>query len=233
MARGIGWIHFDDDTFGVNRKYLLGLCGAIERDCPGLKWSCEIHVKLVDDQVIGAMKEAGCARIYLGVESGNDSILSQIKKGFTFEEALAACRTIKKHGISLRVFMMIGFPQETRETLNDTITAIRKIDCDSIIFSIFTPYPGTEAFRYCRDRGLVGEDFDVSLYNHQSPTNYFCENISREEFRSIAVKTARMVDRINAMKRIRQVLSPATLSKIGRLGIKESLRKGRKLLLRR
>ena len=232
-ARGLDSVHFDDDTFGVNRKYLFGLCNAIKRDCPGLEWSCEIHVKLVDDQVVRMMKEAGCNRIYLGVESGNDSILSEIRKGFTFEEALAACRTIKKHGISLRVFIMIGFPQDTRETLNDTIRAIRKIDCDSIIFSIFTPYPGTEAFRYCAERGLVDEDFDVALYNHQSPANYFCSNISPEEFRRLAVKTARTVDRINTMKRLRQVFSAGILSRIGRLGIKESLRRGKRLLLRR
>lgn len=232
-ARGLDSIHFDDDTFGVNRKYLFGLCDVIGRDCPGLRWSCEIHVKLVDDQVVRAMKEAGCYRIYLGIESGNDSILSEIRKGFTFEEALAACRIIKKYGISLRVFMMIGFPQETRETLNDTIRAIRKIDCDSIVFSIFTPYPGTEAFQYCEERGLVDKDFDVALYNHQSPANYFCANISPEKFRKLAIKTSSTVDRINFMKRLKQVISTKTLTKIGRLGMKKSLRKGKNLLLRR
>jgi radical SAM superfamily enzyme YgiQ (UPF0313 family) len=232
LERGLGTIHFDDDTFGVNRKYLFALCQALKRDCPGLRWSCEIHVKLVDDEVISSMREAGCYRIYLGIESGNDSILETIRKGYTFEEALDACRIIKKHGISLRVFMMIGFPQDTRETINDTIRAIRRIDCDSIIFSIFTPYPGTEAFRYCLERGIIDEDFDVSIYNHQSLENYFCENISAEEFRELAVRTARMVDRINKKRRLRLAFSGGLLSKIGRLGIRESLSKARKLLRR-
>jgi anaerobic magnesium-protoporphyrin IX monomethyl ester cyclase len=233
QSKGLDSIHFDDDTFGINRKYLFGLCDAIARDCPGLRWSSEIHVNLIDDEVVGAMKKAGCYRIHLGIESGNDSILAAIRKGFTFEKALDACRTIRKHGITLSVFMMIGFPQDTEETLNDTINAIKKIDCDSVVFSIFTPYPGTEAFSYCMDQGLIKEDLDVSLFNHQSPANYFCGNISPERFRSLSVRTARTVDRLNTMKRIRMVFSTATLARIGRLGIKGSLRKGKKLFLHR
>ncbi len=233
QSRGLDTIHFDDDTFGINRKYLFGLCEAIGRDCPGLRWSSEIHVNLIDDEVIRAMKEAGCYRIHLGIESGNDEILAAIRKGFTFKKALDACRIIRKHGITLSVFMIIGFPQDTEKTLNDTIRAIRKIDCDSVVFSIFTPYPGTEAFKYCMEQGLVDEDFDVALFNHQSPANYFCGNISPERFRSLSVKTARIVDRINTTKRIRMVFSMATVARIGRLGIKGSLKKGKRLFLHR
>jgi len=233
QSRGLNSIHFDDDTFGISRKYLFGLCEAIGREFPGLKWSSEIHVKLVDDEVIRAMKEAGCFRIHLGIESGNDEILTAIRKGFSFKQALEACRIIRKHGITLCVFMIIGLPQDTEETLNDTIRAIRKIDCDSVVFSIFTPYPGTEAFRYCMEQGLVDEDFDVSLFNHQSPANYFCGNISHDRFRSLSARTARTVDRINTMKRFRMVFSAATLARIGRIGIKDSLKKGKKLFLHR
>ena len=226
-------VHFEDDNFCTNKKYLLGLCEAIRNDCPGLKWSCEIHVNLVDDQVISAMKEAGCYRIHIGIESGNDSILSEIRKGFIFREALDACKVIKKHGLVLCAFFIMGFPQDTEETLNDTLNAMKKIDCDSVIFSIFTPYPGTEAFEYCLEHGIVDDGFNVALYNHQSPANYFCKHIEKDRFKKLIVKAAKTVDRRNTKKRISLVFSSRTFEMIKRLGIRESMRKGRKLFLRK
>ena len=50
-----------------------------------------------------------------------------MRKGITIEEAYAAARTIKKYGIQLQAFFIIGFPQETEESLNDTIKAMKKI----------------------------------------------------------------------------------------------------------
>jgi anaerobic magnesium-protoporphyrin IX monomethyl ester cyclase len=222
---GLRHIHFNDDTFGVNRSYIDDLCGTLIRVCPGLEWSCEIHVNLVDEPTIALMKAAGCHWIQLGVESGNNAILEQIRKGFTIDEALKACRIIKEHGIGLEVFFMVGFPQDTEETLSDTVAAMRKIKCDKIAYSIFTPYPGTEAFQFCRDHGLIGDDFDVSLYNHQSPLNSFCMNIPADRFRALSRDIGRMVTRANWVKRLRAVPSLRNLKRIPELGLGRSMKK--------
>lgn len=230
---GVKRIHFDDDTFGVNKGYINDLCNALIRDCPGLKWSCEIHVKLVDEQTISLMKKAGCCWIQLGVESGNNAILSQIRKGITIDQAFDACRIIKRRGIGLEVFFIVGFPQDTEETIRDTVAAMKKIKCDNISYSIFTPYPGTEAFQFCRDHGLIGDDFDVSLYNHQSPANSFCMNIAPDRFKVLAHDIAKMVSKRNWIKRLKAVPSLESLKRIPELGMSQSLTKGINVLLDR
>ena len=230
---GIKRVHFDDDTFGVNKGHINDLCKALMRDCPGLKWSCEIHVKLVDEQVISTMKAAGCCWIQLGVESGSDSILSQIRKGFTIDQALDACRIINRQGIGLEVFFIVGFPQDTEDTLHDTIVAMKKIKCDKIAYSIFTPYPGTEAFQFCREQGLIGDDFDISLYNHQSPMNNFCMNIAPDRFRALAREIGKMVTTRNWMKRLKAAPSLENFKRIPDLGMGQSLTKGINVLLGR
>ncbi|MGD0518252.1 MAG: radical SAM protein [Thermoguttaceae bacterium] len=230
---GLNRIHFDDDTFGVNKRYISDLCNAIMRDCPGLSWSCEIHVRLVDEATISLMKAAGCCQIQLGVESGNNAILSAIRKGFTINEAFQACRIISRHGIKLEVFFIVGFPQETEETLGDTVAAMKKIKCNKIAYSKFTPYPGTEAFQFCKDHGLIGDDFDVSLYHHQSPANSFCMNIAPEKFKSLAHDIGRMVSRMNWLKRLRAVPSLQNFHRIRDLGLGQSLTKGLNALLGR
>ena len=228
---GLRLIHFDDDIFGINKKYINDLCNAIIAHCPGLKWSCELHVKLVDEQTISIMKAAGCYLILIGIESGNNQILKEVRKNITIEEALSACEIIKKHGIDLRAFFIVGFPQETEDTLNDTVAAMKKIKCDSLIYSIFTPYPRTEAFEFCKEKGLISDDYDVSLYNHQSPANCFCMNITPKRFRILVPKIETMVDRKNSLYSIKQLFSLSTFRRIRELGIRKSFQKGIRVLI--
>ncbi len=230
QRKGLRFVHFDDDTFGVTRKHIRELCSAIRLGCPNLKWSCEIHVNLVDDETMAMMKRAGCFRIQLGVESGCNEILNAMRKGFVIEQAHKACRIIKNHGLELHVFFMVGFPQETEASLAQTAQAIATISADRVLYSIFTPYPGTEAYEFCRERGLVGETVDLSMHFHQSPENCFCQNIPRDKFRSLVAEIEKKVDSRNSKMRIREMFSLNALRRIGELGPKEALRKGWQVL---
>ncbi|HUU27440.1 MAG TPA: radical SAM protein [archaeon] len=228
---GLRAVYFSDDTFGVKKEYINALCNALIRDCPGLKWSCEIHAGLVDERTVALMRKAGCYSIRIGIESGNNEILKKMRKHLTIERALAACKIIKKHGIELHAYFIVGFPQETEDTLNDTVAAMKKIRCDSVVYSIFTPYPGTEAFEFCREHGLIDESYDISLHNHQSPANCFCLNISPGRFRTLVSRIEKTVDRTNKLKRIKRIFSRHTLWRIRELGPGKSLRKGFKIFL--
>lgn len=229
--KGLRHFRFHDDTFGVNRQYINNLCLALITHCPSVVWDCEMHVKLVDDSTVSLMKRAGCRLIQIGIESGNNEMLKNIRKDITIESALLAAAIIKKHNISLQTFFMVGFPQETEETLQDTVRAMKRVAADYLAYNIFMPYPGTEAFEFCKTNGLVRDDYDVSLYNHQSPLNCFCLNISPVRFRILASKIERMVDRRNKLKKIRRIFSISTLLKIRKLGLISSFKYGIKLFL--
>ena len=195
---GHQYIRFEDDTFGgMNKQYIDNLCNLMIKKCPGLKWECEMNVSAVTESTISLMKKAGCRSIQLGIESGNNQILKEIHKNITIEQAISASKIIKNHNILLEVFFMVGFPQETENSLNDTLNAINKIDANFTVYSIFTPYPGTEIFKYCQDKQLVDSNFDISLYNHQSPMNCFCLNLSPLKFRSLVSRIEKVIDRKN------------------------------------
>lgn len=215
---GLRSVHFDDDTFGVKLSYVRELCEGIMARCPGMAWSCELHVNLVTDELVSTMASAGCTSIQLGVESGNNEILRQIRKGFVIDKAIAAADTIRRHGVQVQAFFMVGFPQETEQTLADTVAAMKRIG-GTMSYSIFTPYPGTEAFEDCKRRGLIGPDYDVALHNHQSPANCFCEHIAPERFRQIVSRIERMVDRNNFPSPLRRLVR-------GQLSVADILQKG-------
>ncbi|MFW9780639.1 MAG: B12-binding domain-containing radical SAM protein [Candidatus Heimdallarchaeota archaeon] len=232
-SRGLKTIHFDDDTFGVNKTYIKKLCNAMIKHKIGIMWSCEIHVKLVDEETISLMKEAGCVHMHIGIESGSNEILRLMRKNFTIKEAISACKVITRHRIGLDAFFMVGFPQETEHTLNQTVDAMSKIGCSTVTYSIFTPYPGTEAFDFCKDNGLIEENFDISIYNHQSPANCFCLYIKPERFRELSSDIEKLVEKINKHNRIKRGLSISLLKrKIKEKGINKTIKRGLELLIR-
>ena len=143
--QGLSYFNFDDDTFGITKKYIFSLCNMLKENCNGIHWSCEMHVNLITDDVLKAMKDAGCDLIKIGIESGNNSMLKKIQKNITVEDAMDAIKRIKKHKIHVMAFYMVGFPEETEETLRDTVKAIKNTP-GSITYSIFTPYRGTAAY---------------------------------------------------------------------------------------
>jgi radical SAM superfamily enzyme YgiQ (UPF0313 family) len=223
ITKIVNYVHFDDDTFGVKKPFIHELCSAIKENCPGLSWSCEIHVKLVDNETIGLMKSAGCRSIQLGVESGSNEMLKSIGKNITIEEAFSAANTIKKHKIYLQTFFMVGFPQETESTLSDTISAMTSFPSDNVMCSIFTPYLGTELFSYCEQHGIIPQDFDVSLYNHQSPENYFCPNIARDVFKERIRRLGKALDGANSRRKLKMYFSREGYMKLEENGIRRSI----------
>ena len=204
MNRGVGYVYFDDDTFGINPRYIKELCGSIETECPGLKWGCEITVGVVKERSIEYMCRSGCVKVNIGVESGNNRMLRSVKKGHTIEKAYAATDLCRRKGIEVGTFFMIGFPEETEETLRDTLTAIKRISTDVVMLSIFTPYPGSELFQVCKELGVVDDNFDIEIYNHQSPENCFTAFIPPERFEQLVREATSVVARKNSSGRWRR-----------------------------
>jgi len=204
---GINYIDFIDDTFGLDKKFVHDFCEAIRPLRPKLKWSCETHVSCVDDDTVKMMKAAGCRRIQIGVESGNNEILKYMRKHITIEKAFAAAKIIKKHGIYLQTFFIVGFPDETEETLDETISAMKSIPCDLVIYNTFTPSIGATSPHDGEEVVKLSADFDATLYHHQSPENYFCKNIEKDVLADRLRSLERSLDTLNSRKKFKVYLS--------------------------
>ena len=203
---------------------------ALRSACPDLRWSCELHVNLVDDDILQTLRRAGCYRVQVGIESGSDRILRAMRKGFTVDRALAACRAIRNAGLELHAFFMVGFPQETQATLAETLDVMRCIHASRILYSIFAPYPGTEAFEHCRQHNLIEADPDLVTLYHQSPTHCFTPHIPPDRFRRLLADVEQTVDRRNARARIGEMFSARTLRRIAEIGPRAALGKAWRIL---
>ena len=80
---GIQEIFVYDDTFGVDRQRVLDICSGLIKRNVKIAWNIRTRVNTVDEEVLAALKKAGCQRIHYGVEAGTQKILNVLRKGIT------------------------------------------------------------------------------------------------------------------------------------------------------
>jgi radical SAM superfamily enzyme YgiQ (UPF0313 family) len=146
---------FLDDTITIRRKRLLELCSRIER--LNIKWRCYARATTTREMLI-AMKRAGCVEIGVGVESGSQKILDIVDKNETVEQNSAFVELCKEVGILTNVFIMIGLPGETYETVEETRRWMESVRPHKFGFNIFMPYAGTPVYKN-PDR------YDIEIFN--------------------------------------------------------------------
>lgn len=161
-------IYFSDDTFSLKKDRTIELCNEIIRRDLKISWKCDTRADCLDDELVGAMKAAGCGLLKIGVESGSERILKQIKKGVSKEKMLAAAKVVKSHGIKMTAYLMIGFPGETNEDVQKTIDFAHEMDADYYSLSILAPYYGTEIYNTMAEHGIELEKDHWEYFYHQS-----------------------------------------------------------------
>ena len=170
-------IFFDDDTFTWNKSRVLELCHKLKP--LNFTWSCNSRVT-TDYETLKAMREAGCRLLVVGFESGDPTILKNIKKGATVEQALRFMKDCKRLGITVHGDFQIGHPGETRETIERTIRFAMQLDPLTMQVSMSHPFPGTEFFNYLTEHGYLTTAQMTDEQGHQLP-NLQYPGLSRRE----------------------------------------------------
>jgi len=125
-----------------------------------ITWDCASNVNVVNPELLSLMKRAGCWQINYGIESGSQRILDFIKKGTRLEIIKKALRMTKEAGITTKGYFIIGHPTETRESIQETINFIKRIDLDIFQMSFMLPFPGTELYPIAARYGEFKNDWD-------------------------------------------------------------------------
>ena len=103
------------------------------------------------------MKQAGCIRIFFGIESGNDEVLKIMKKQITTKQASAAVHLCKERGIKAGAFFILGYPGESDKTILDTVKFASSLPLDYLSFTLPYPIPGTPLFQRLKGELLLEE----------------------------------------------------------------------------
>ncbi len=202
---------FQDDSFSINYKFVEELCELMIKENLKIRWICETRADLVSNDLIKLMRRAGCFRVILGVESGSVVTLLRIKKQLTKERVRQAVKICKANHMETSIYLMIGFPWETEKEVNDTVSFMEELKPRNAVFSIATPYPGTELYDICRNENLISKDPDWEKFFHQSPDMFLSNKLSKEQTTKIIEDAEKRFVKYNRKKHRLRLLNPLVL----------------------
>lgn len=156
---GIKLFEFLDDIFTTNQKRVTEICKEIIKRNLKIKWNCETRVNNVSLELFQWMKRAGCCWIEFGVESGSEKILKNINKMITRDQIIRAFKLAKEAGIKRGIFLMVGNPEDSWETIKETEDLITEIKPDNVAVSVATIYPATQLYELAKEKGLINDDY--------------------------------------------------------------------------
>ncbi|MEW5946555.1 MAG: radical SAM protein [bacterium] len=126
---GTKGIHFREDNFTINKKWVFEMCDALEE--LRLPWICQSRVASITDELVKRMKEAGCAGISCGFESANDHTLKYLKKGLRVEDTLETVRVFERYGMKWSGGFMAGVLNENADDVRNTFAFVRRLTLEN------------------------------------------------------------------------------------------------------
>lgn len=163
-----------DDILGIDRKWRDEFLKKYKEKIR-IRFFCLLRANLVDEKFVRLLKNAGCYRISMGVESGNDYIRNTVmNRGLSEKQIIKAFDLCRQYRIQTNSLNIIGTPGETEEMIWDTIHLNRRLRATSSGVNIFYPYKGTQLGDHCFSEGLVNEDlyYSFSSERRSSVLNY-------------------------------------------------------------
>lgn len=166
LRRGaIFWL--THDNFTQNQKWLaefLDKAIVLKQKFPDFSWACSSRPDVLHTSVIDRMKKAGCCRIFCGFESGASDIHDRIRKNIDLSRGLSNAKYATKLGFQVVTSFIIGFPFDTKETLNATFSLALKLRLSNchVQFHRLVLLPGTAMFNdFTLEQTMICSDIAV------------------------------------------------------------------------
>jgi radical SAM superfamily enzyme YgiQ (UPF0313 family) len=183
QGHGIREFLFWEEAFTLDKKYLLDFCRAITEDGLSITWAATTRAGSLDDEIVSAMKKAGCHLLGLGIESSDQNILDRARKMQTADDTRRAVALCRKHGLATMGHFIFGLPGETKETAKATIRFMLELGLDYMQSYCAVPYPNTALGAEAKEKGWIRSkewaQYDFGGNSIMSTDSMNCEEVDR------------------------------------------------------
>lgn len=163
-------INFIDDTFNVPTGRYKDILRMMIKNKYGFRWHSYFRPQFADREMVRLMKESGCEGVFLGLESGSDQILGNMNKMANREKYLKGIDLLKEYEIITFGSFIIGFPGETRETVQETLQLIAETRLDFYRCQLWYCEPITPIWKLKEKYKIKGESFEWQHVTMNSKT---------------------------------------------------------------
>jgi anaerobic magnesium-protoporphyrin IX monomethyl ester cyclase len=157
---GTNTIFFLDDNFSMDMERVRKICQLSLDAGLRMRYFCQARVDsfIRAPDVVELMARAGFFLVLLGIENTDEVLLKEVSKGATGWQAEQTVQLLHRHDIAIWGNLMIGFPNETKETMFNTLEAAKHLDLELARFSILTPFPGTDLYEKAQEQDRLLTD---------------------------------------------------------------------------
>jgi anaerobic magnesium-protoporphyrin IX monomethyl ester cyclase len=180
-----------DDIFGLQPGWIEAFAVDVQQHDLRLPFRCLMRADQLDRDVAAALAAAGCRMVWMGAESGSQRILDAMEKGVTVEQIRGAATALRDAGLQVGMFLQFGYPGETWDDVEKTLTLVRQVGPDDIGVSVSYPLPGTRFFDRVRaelgvKQNWVDSDDLAMMYRATYPPRFYrvLHHVVHHEFRA-------------------------------------------------
>lgn len=213
LSGGANFLFVVDDNITGNPAYAKELFSLLKRY--PFKWLSQTSITFAENQeLVELAKESGCYGMFIGFESLSQDALNRLNKRFNKADTYAdLIKRIHDHGMGIQGSFIFGYDWDTKETFDEVLNFAEKTKLDSVLFTILTPYPGTNVFEKMKREGrLITTDWSKYDMAHAV---YRPRNMTPEDLEQMYVEANRkfysypsMFRRLFAMRRSQTVFLP-------------------------
>jgi len=184
----INTIAIYDELFSNSRDWLYEFCRRFKQITAELpwecRWSCQMRVDKLDDEMLKTMKDAGCYMVSYGFESHSPIVLKSMRKHITPVQIDRAVNSTLKHNLSIQANFIFGDRAETVQTAKETLDYWKNNNHAGIMLAFINPYPGTTLYKHCLEKGVIKDKLDF-IENHISDIINMTDKITDSEFEKL------------------------------------------------
>lgn len=134
---------FVDDVFTVSHKWLNRLHELFKEKNIKIKFECISRSDRLNEDVIKTLRSLGCFRLWIGAESGSQSVLNLMDRRVSAVDTREKIKLTRKHGIEAGTFIMLGYPGEKRSDILETVEHLKESNPDIFLTTVAYPIKGT------------------------------------------------------------------------------------------
>ncbi len=158
VKKGVTHFYISDDTFTMDKDRIIEFCELIIKKKLDITWNAISRTDFIDEDILLAMRKAGCIQLSFGVESGSQKIRKLLGKPIQQEKIIQAFFLTRSYGILPRAYFIYGSPGETDQTIQESIDLLNSIKPLSAIFYLLVIFPGTHLYQSAVNKGLLTDD---------------------------------------------------------------------------
>ena len=198
-------IWFVDDVFTINHKWLKEFAEEVQSRKLVIPYEIITRSDRVNEEVLQLLQSSGCARVWIGAESGSQKIIDAMDRRVKVEQVRETIRMVKSYGMEAGTFIMLGYPGEDESDIKETLEHLKYSAPDQYTITVAYPIKGTPLYSEVENIFTEALPWETSTdrdidFKRTYKRAYYNHAIQWINYEMLYLRNKSVLDKIKALK---------------------------------